>query len=231
MNKKKNNEIKEKTEPTLNEKITDQMNEDVRAAKFGVSYPWYILLLGCFCLLLGSAVTWILQSRADPNAWIPSLVCNLLSLVVICLYGYFEFKQIWPHHYHVKKKWYSFIFAGVIIFLVTVIISCLLVFIVISTPTCIANFVVILVMTLICVGLCRYGRFHIDKEMYCRTHGVEIKKQLEYENKRTEQRKKVDAMTDEEFQKYRKHLDDSDDQSLLGKEATSGLSDEKFDSK
>lgn len=94
-----------------------------------------------------------------------------------------------------------------------------------------ANFVVLVVLTLISAGLCRYGRFKLDKEMYCRTHGVELKKQMEYEKTRSKERQAADKMTDEEFKKYRDKIDDTDDHALVGKQATSGIGDEKFDSK
>ncbi len=215
-----------KNNKDLNRKVLEDANEE----KFNVSWTWYIFLLANVILLIGAAITWILCSNGLEYLYVPTLVCNLLSFVPLCIFLYFELKQIIPQRFHVKMKWYYFILSAVILFGVNIIISCFIIFIpTTSNTTCMINFIVLVVLSLVCVGLYRYGRFHIDKEIYCRRHGIELKQNQKYSSQRKLKREKVNKMSNEEFKKYREHLEEIDKKEMIGKQATSFLSDEKFE--
>ena len=77
-------------------------------------------------------------------------------------------------------------------------------------------FINCMVMSLITMGIYKYGRFHIDKEIYLRKNGIDV-------NKKNQQDVK---MSNKEFKKLQDKLDNSLANDYIGKKATSNLVDE-----
>ena len=84
-------------------------------------------------------------------------------------------------------------------------------------------------LSLVDIGLYRYGRFHIDKDIFARKHGVAVKERIEAEKTHDADREMVNKMSDEEFKKYKDQIDTTPDHEKIGCEASSGISHEKFD--
>ena len=95
----------------------------------------------------------------------------------------------------------------------------------------VCNFAIGAGLSLVAIGLYRYGRFHIDKDIFARKHGVIIEEQIKAEKIHEENRSKVASMSEEEFKVYKDKIDTTPDHEKIGREASSGISHEKFDDK
>ena len=216
--------------------VKERLKDEMRKEKFRPYWTWYIYLACNILVVLGAAISWIVYEwGSNDKCYIPTLVCNLVSLGGFVVFMIFEAKDIKLKMFHTKKKWIHFIIAGACVYAAIIIMTSLIVaFPVVKTGnnlplTLICSFAVSGGISLVDIGLYRYGRFHIDKDIFARKHGVIVKEQIEAEKVHEAERAKVDRMSDEEFKKYKEKIDTTPDHEKIGREATSGLSHEKFD--
>ena len=229
--KEKNTDSLTATEDEVKERLRDEIKKE----KFRPFWTWYLYLICNVLVIIGTAICWILYTyKSEANAYVPVLVCNLVSLAGFVVFMIFEAKDIKFKMFHTKKKWIYFIIAGAIVYADIIIMSSLIVafpvVIVNNLPvTYICSFAISAGLSLVDIGLYRYGRFHIDKDIFARKHGIMVKEQIEAEKIHEADRAKVDKMSSEEFKKYRDQIDTTPDHEKIGREATSGMSHEKFD--
>ena len=81
-------------------------------------------------------------------------------------------------------------------------------------------------VSLIVVGIYRYGRFHIDKEIFQRKNGIYAEQEKLEKQKHEQSRQQIDQMSDAEFKKMRDKINSSSSTDYIGKKATSNLVDE-----
>lgn len=157
---------------------------------------WYIFLAANVVMLLGCALTWILYTRDSVQytvTLIPTLICNIVSIILCGIFLWLEAKGIMAKVAHFRKKWLYWYLAAMIVFIVAIIFNFVFTFIYngwhpshkeedLAKILLITYFVITALLTLVSIGLQRYARFKIDLDIYRRTHGEnprqeEIKKQ------------------------------------------------------
>ncbi|XQP55659.1 MAG: DUF5453 family protein [Mycoplasmoidaceae bacterium] len=155
---------------------------------------WYLFLAANVIVLLGCAITWILfkQQPVQYNlTLIPTLVCNIVALILCGIFIYLEAKGIMAKAAHFRKKWLHWYLAAMIVFVVAILFCFIFIFIFNGYHPSIKDdhnrvqmflviyFVITGVLTLVSVGLQRYARFKIDLDIYRRLHGEMPKKEEE----------------------------------------------------
>lgn len=163
---------------------------------------WFIFMAANFVVVLGCAITWILFARSDNTGifWIPTLVCNLVGLVLCGLFMWFELKDISPKIMHFRRKWLWIYVVAAIFFVVAIIFNVMFFVFYLREniePSAemplwpfIVYFVITAVLTLISIGLQRYARFKIDLDIYRRKRG-QMPEQKKEESKVEEKPKDV----------------------------------------
>ena len=215
--------------------VKERLRDEIKKEKFRPFWTWYLYLVCNILVILGTAISWILWMYGNKESiYIPVLVCNLVSLGGFVAFMIFEAKDVKLKIFHTKKKWIYFIIAGACIYAALVIMTSLIVAFPITEinkvpVNLVCSFAISAGISLVDIGLYRYGRFHIDKDIFARKHGVMVKEQIEAEKVHEADRNKVNKMSDEEFKKYKDQIDTTPDHEKIGREATSGLSHEKFD--
>lgn len=153
---------------------------------------WYLFLAANVIVLLGCAITWILfkQEPVQYNlTLIPTLVCNIVALILCGVFIYLEAKGIMAKVAHFRKKWLYWYLAAMIVFVVAILFCFIFIFIFkgshhdlddgMRQTMLIIYFTITGVLTLVSVGLQRYARFKIDLDIYRRLHGEMPKKEEE----------------------------------------------------
>ncbi len=147
---------------------------------------WFIFVAANFLVVLGTAITWILWARSDNQGvyFVPTLVCNLLGIILCGLFIWLELKDIAPKMMHFQRKWLWYYAASAIVFVVAIIFNACFFFGYLKShvdpivPLDIAKcwpllifLLITLVLTLVSIGLQRYARFKIDLDIYKRKRG------------------------------------------------------------
>ena len=144
---------------------------------------WYLFLAANVLVLLGCAITFALfyngTFRNNPTQYVPTIVCNLVSLVFAGLFIWLEAKGIMNKVMHFRKKWLWFYLSAIIIFIVAIIYTFIFLFIFVhfywsgdvGKSALIVDISVAGFLTLLSIGFQRYARFKIDLDLYRRTHG------------------------------------------------------------
>ena len=238
MENKQNTENKKPDSPMVSdEEVKQELKEKIKKEKFRPYWTWYIFLICNVLVILGAAITWIVwTNNAESKYWVSTIVCNLVAIGGIAAFAIFEVKDLKLKLFHTQKKWSYFIIGSVCVFGAIIVISSVLG---VLQPQhkgsggvpieIVCDFSVTAFLSLVAVGLYRYGRFHIDKDIFARKHGVIVKEQLEAEKSHEIERSKVDAMSKAEFDKLKEKIDMTPDHEKLGRAETSGMSHEKFD--
>lgn len=200
--------------------LNNQSNTSAPANKFQTSYTYYIFLVCNFISMLGLAISLIFTNKNNPNLdyQLPIIICNVVSLLILVVFLYFESRIILPYKFHINHKWYGWFISSVIIFSLILVVSTIIVCLPVewTITWSITLFVSCMVMSLFTIGIYKYGRFHIDKEIYLRKNGIEINKEKNQQNNK---------MSDKEFKKMQDKLDNCSPTDYNGKKATSNLVD------
>lgn len=166
---------------------------------------WYLFLAANVVVLLGCAITWIICTRPNLNfktILIPSVVCNIVALLMCGLFIWFEAKTTMPKAVHFQRKWLYWYLAALIVFVVAIIFNFIYIFIYMGNikPTdrrqwsLIIYFVITGVLTLVSIGLQRYARYKIDLDIYRRTHGeLPKKEEMEKDKAKLEKQETKDS--------------------------------------
>lgn len=147
---------------------------------------WFIFVAANFLVVLGTAITWILFARVNnPGVYfVPTLVCNLLGMVLCGLFIWLELREIAPKMMHFQRKWLWYYVASAIVFIIAIVFNAVFFFgylrshvtpivpidIKYSWPL-VVFFVITAVLSLVSIGLQRYARFKIDLDIYKRKRG------------------------------------------------------------
>ena len=179
-------------------------------------WTWYIFVIANFLIVLGVAITWIVFSVEGTNiqlAFLPTLICNLCSLLIIGLFIFFENKQISPKIHHFQKKWLKFYIISMLVYFIAFILS-IVSFLLVSigglkpnvaadasmiTTIYIIFFSLVAVISAISTGIYRYARFKIDLDLYRRKRGVVVVE----ETKALEEKKQRQSLEKEEYEKIK----------------------------
>lgn len=149
---------------------------------------WYLFLIANILVVLGCAITYFLFKKIDNGTsnfqqiFLPTLICNILSFLVLGFFIVLEYRDIVPKQMHFQKKWiYIYVFS-ICIFFVAIVFSAI--FYIFMRDNWITNWnnelkqimlivylVVPALLTLVSVGINRYARFGIDFDVYRRKHG------------------------------------------------------------
>ncbi len=166
---------------------------------------WYIFLAANVIVLLGCAITYVLFRQPDLKNtfvnYLPSILCNIIALVLCGLFIWFEAKNTMPKAMHFQRKWLYWYLAALIVFVVAIIFNFIFLIIFNSyyfwsnqqTWPLIIYLVITGVLTLIAIGLQRYARFKIDLDIYRRTHGELPKKEEMEKDQAKAEKTKVEA--------------------------------------
>lgn len=235
----KNNE----KDNNLNKIVNDQVNEDFKKDSFKTNWTWYLFLLSCIIIVIGTTISLIIfytllngSITKDNLQWkLSTIICNILGLIIIAIFAYFEFKNFKVQKFHTQFKWFKFIISSLFLYSSIIIITCIILIVVpdgyikVYLWAPILNLVISMIFSLIAVGLYRYGRFHIDKDIYMRRHGKQIKDEISAKQKHIDSINKINQLSDEEFEKMKQGINDNDSIDLIGVKPTSGITDKKFD--
>lgn len=150
---------------------------------------WYLFLASNVLVLLGCVITYIIFARATTNQgsiyFVPSLVCNIVAIILCGLFIWLEAKNTMPKAVHFQRKWLWWYLSALIVFVCSIIFNFAFLMIYYNTTwtpgsdlwPLIIYMVVTGVLTLIAIGLQRYARFKIDLDIYRRKHGELPKKE------------------------------------------------------
>jgi len=144
-------------------------------------WTWYLFLLANVCVLIGCAATWMMVARGQAHLlYLPTIICNLIAIVLAGLFMYMEAKDTMPKAVHFQKKWLWWYLAALIVFCVSIIFNAVWYVLMINDNfaraksqqwVLIVYFVITGVLTLVAIGFQRYARFRIDLDIYRRKHG------------------------------------------------------------
>jgi hypothetical protein len=139
-------------------------------------------------LILGIAIGWgILGNGATPtNAMIPITICNCIGMILVCLFYYFEGKEMLLIRQHIKKKHITMFFVAGFIYIFNIIFIFVYIALIDKIqhafdPSYQINatfgilFGISSFITLITIGFYRYAKFKIDITMFRRKHGKDDK--------------------------------------------------------
>lgn len=165
---------------------------------------WYLFLGSNVIVFLGAIVTYVLFRQPNPADeiinFVPTLVCNLVALVMCGLFVWLEAKGIMNKVMHFRRKWLYWYLVALIIFVVAIIFTFTYIAIFRTfffdpsssqfdqTWPLIIDMVLTGVLTLVSIGFQRYARYKIDLDIYKRTHG-ELPKKEEIEKDKAKQEK------------------------------------------
>lgn len=162
------------------------MENNVSSSKqIKTKWTWYLFLVANVFLVLGVAITWILfhESFEFSIIILPISILGILGIITMIVFYWFESKELILIRQHVNKKWFNYYLLAGIAYIFNLIITFALVFIDINVipdffrmQMFIIIFVVVALISLISIGLYRYGRFRIDLDLYRRKRGEELKK-------------------------------------------------------
>lgn len=213
------NKPENKNEKTIIEKPT-----------FKTSYTYYIFLLCNFVVMLGLAICLIFTKNQNPDFdfKLPVIVCNIVSLFIFSAFLYLESRIILPYRFHINHKWYGWFITSIVIFAIILITSTVIVCLPVGWTMgwAIGLFSGCVGVSLISVGIYRYGRFRIDKEIFQRKNGIYAEQEKIEKQKHERSRQQVNQMSDAEFKKMRDKINSSSSTDYIGKKATSNLVDE-----
>ena len=207
-------------------------NKDIKIEKpkFQTSYTYYIFLLCNFIAMLGLAICLIFTKNNNPdfNFKLPVVICNIVALFIYAVFLYLESRIILPYRFHINHKWYGWFIASTVIFAAILIASTVIVCLPVnwSMSWAIGLFSGCVAVSLVDIGIYRYGRFHIDKEIFQRKNGIYAEQEKLEEQKHEQSRQQIDKMSDDEFKKMRDEINSSSSTDYIGKKATSNLVDE-----
>ncbi len=198
--------------------------------KFSASYTHYIFLLCNFISMLGLAISLIFTYKNNPDFdyKLPVIICNVISLTILAVFLYLESRIIIPYRFHINHKWYGWFIASALMFSLMLVISTIIVCLPVewSKFWSIGLFAGCMAFSLITIGIYKYARFHIDKEIYLRKNGIQIQKEEKSKLNNQQEQKQIDNMPDKEFKKMHDKIDNSSSNNNIGKKATSNLIDE-----
>ena len=207
-------------------------NKDIKIEKpkFQTSYTYYIFLLCNFIAMLGLAICLIFTKNNNPdfNFKLPVVICNIVALFIYAVFLYLESRIILPYRFHINHKWYGWFIASTVIFAAILIASTVIVCLPVnwSMSWAIGLFSGCVAVSLVDIGIYRYGRFHIDKEIFQRKNGIYAEQEKLEKQKHEQSRHQIDQMSDDEFKKLRDKINSSSSTVYIGKKATSNLVDE-----
>ena len=210
----------------------ENKNEETKIEKptFKTSYTYYIFLLCNFAVMLGLAICWIFTKNQNPDFdfKLPVIICDIIALFIFTAFLYLESRIILPYRFHINHKWYGWFITSIVIFAIILITSTVVVCLPVGWTMvwAIGLFSCCVVVSLISVGIYRYGRFHIDKEIFQRKNGIYAKQEKIEQQKHEQSRQQVNQMSDVEFKKMRDKINSSSSTDYIGKKATSNLVDE-----
>lgn len=210
------------------QEIDKRVNDDFNSSKFKISPIAYLYMFINVLCVLGATISLILFFKQPENDFIKyfPIITNLISLIILLVFLYFETKVIIPKKFHVNPKWYKFFMASVASFGLMTIFSILFIYLAnLNKLIIILHLAILMAWSLINIGLYWYARFHIDQDIYRRQHGIDVKNTLLFEKKRKIDRDQVDKLSNQEFSSLKKKLDNNT-KDLIGKKPTSGLLDE-----
>ena len=200
----------------------------IEKPKFQTSYTYYIFLLCNFIVMLGLTICLIFTKNAIQDFKLPVVICNIIALFVFAVFLYLESRIILPYRFHINHKWYCWFIASSIIFALILIASTVIVCLPVrwAMGWAIGLLCGCVVVSLIVVGIYRYGRFHIDKEIFQRKNGIYAEQEKLEKQKHEQSRQQIDQMSDAEFKKMRDKINSLSSTDYIGKKATSNLVDE-----
>ncbi len=152
---------------------------------------WYLFLTANVVVFLGAIITFVLFKQPEVSndiiKFVPTIVCNLSSMVFCGFFIWLEAKGIMNKAMHFQRKWLYWYLAALIVYLVAIIFSFTYLIIYRTfyfQPSAwqgqwwplIIDMVITGLLTLTAIGLQRYARFKIDLDIYRRTHGGQPKK-------------------------------------------------------
>ena len=210
----------------------ENKNKETKIEKpnFQTSYTYYIFLLCNFVVMLGLAICLIFTKNQNTNFdfKLPVIICNIFALAIFSAFLYLESRIILPYRFHINHKWYGWFITSTVIFALILIASTVIVCLPVEWTMvwAISLFCSCVVISLIAVGIYRYGRFHIDKEIFQRKNGIYAEQEKLEKQKHDQSRQQIDQMSDVEFKKIRDKINSSSPTDYIGKKATSNLVDE-----
>lgn len=189
------------------------MNKENIKDKNPNKWTWYLFLFANIIFLVGIGIAWIiLRNNANPiSYWYVSIiVCDIVAAILITIFFYFETQELFYLKMHVPRKCFFFYLWSGVFFVAA------LIFTMIMTPFIKPHslndttllmallFGVSAFLTLVSVGLYRYGKFKIELAIYRRRHGETQKKQEEINKEKTQ----LQNLSDQELDKKRQEHDD-----------------------
>lgn len=149
---------------------------------------WYLFLIANILVILGCTITYFLFKKNDTGApnfqqiFLPALICNILSFLVLSFFVVLEYRDIIPKQMHFQRKWIYIYIISICIFFSAIVFSTI--FFIFIRNNWITNWNIDLkqtmlilylavsaLLTLISIGINRYARFGIDLDVYRRRHG------------------------------------------------------------
>lgn len=189
---------------------------------------WYLFLAANVLVLLGCVITYVLLVQPEvtntPINFVPSIVCNLISLVLCGFFIWLESKNTMPQAVHFQRKWLKWYLAALIVFVGAIVFNFIFLVVFLTqtgffwpskvTWPLIIYMVITGVLTLVSIGLQRYARYKIDLDIYRRKHG-ELPKKEEIEKDEAKVEKEIESKMQD---KKKKEIDSTP-------KASSGLAD------
>lgn len=166
------------------------MNNKTSPNDTPIKWTWYLFLFTNIVLLTGIGISWVIiaNNGAVQSHWYVSIVvCDIISMGLAMIFYYFETKELFYLKMHVPHQCFYYYLSSGIIFLIALLFTMVMTpsitkispgYTNITLPFALL-FGITGFLTLISIGLYRYGKFKIEVAIYKRRHGEMINKQEE----------------------------------------------------
>lgn len=166
-------------EKELKNKIENKKNEDqnFKFSQFKINPIAYLYMCINVIVVIGAAITFIFFHKSDKKPDeikinLISLIFNFLAIFLLAIFLFFETRNILAKKFHINHKWYKFFIASVILFAIMCSFSTIICnWLPLKEWKINLNLIITMTVSLICIGLYWYARFHIDKDIFQRMHG------------------------------------------------------------
>ncbi len=164
-------------EKELKNRIENKKNDDqnFKFAQFKINPIAYLYMFINIIVVIGAAITFILFRRS-PNVFFEisllSSIFNFLAIFLLAIFLFFETRNILAKKFHINHKWYKFFIGSIILFAIMCSFSTIICWLwPLEEWKVNLNLIITMIVSIICIGLYWYARFHIDKDIFQRMHG------------------------------------------------------------
>ena len=164
------------------------MNKDILNFENPRKWTWYLFLFANVILIIGIGISFAITNTSSVLTYwfVPIIVCGIVSIVAASMCYYLETKELVLLKTHVPRECFFFFLLSGAIYTMALLFAFAMTGATQSitphqpfTLSLALNFGITAFLSLISIGLYRYGKYRIEMAMYKRRRGEVLKKQEE----------------------------------------------------